>query len=64
MARHRKVRHHYTRDSYLRLGESGKKRRADKRRHAKRPGKRRSKSGKLYYETRPNRSDVNRRIKL
>lgn len=30
----------------------------DKRRHALAPGKRRSKSGHIYYERRKNRSDV------
>jgi len=31
---------------------------ADQRRHARRPGKRRSKGGSIYYERRKNRSDV------
>lgn len=30
----------------------------DKKRRAMRPGKRRSKRGKIYYETRRNRSDL------
>jgi len=38
--------------------------RRDKKRVAKHPGKRVSKSGKVYYERRVNRSDRNRRIRL
>jgi hypothetical protein len=37
---------------------------ADKKRKAKYPGKRKSKSGRKYTEDRPNRSDVNKKIKL
>lgn len=37
---------------------------ADKKLLARFPGKRRSKSGKTYYESRRNRSDVNRKKKL
>ncbi len=36
----------------------------DKKYKAKHPGKRKSNSGKTYYEYRKNRSDVDRRIKL
>jgi hypothetical protein len=37
---------------------------ADKRLKAKKPGKRTSESGEVYYESRPNRSDLNRRDRL
>jgi hypothetical protein len=37
---------------------------ADKKRKAKAPGKRKSKSGKKYSEDRPNRSDINKKMKL
>jgi len=36
----------------------------DKQRLAKKPGKRKSKNGKTYYESRPNRSDKNKRKRL
>ena len=38
--------------------------REDKKRVAKRVGKRRSASGNIYYERRENRSDVDRRRRL
>jgi len=37
---------------------------ADKRLKAKKPGKRTSESGEVYYESRENRSDVNRTLRL
>ncbi len=43
-------------------GKSDYKR--DKKRTAKKPGKRKSKSGKVYYEYRRNRSDRDRRKRL
>jgi hypothetical protein len=46
-------------------GQTGKsKTAADKKRTALKPGKRKSRSGKIYYETRKNRSDVNPRVRL
>lgn len=36
----------------------------DKKLKAKHPGKRKSASGNTYHESRPNRSDVNRRKKI
>ena len=39
-------------------------RKLDKKYKAKHPGKRKSKTGKIYYEYRKNRCDINRRIKL
>ena len=43
-------------NKYKQHGKSNLK--ADKRRKAKAPGKRKSASGKVYVETRKNRSDV------
>jgi hypothetical protein len=37
---------------------------ADQRLKAKKPGRREAESGQVYYESRPNRSDVNRRLRL
>jgi len=37
---------------------------ADQRLKAKKPGRRVAESGEVYYESRPNRSDVNRRLRL
>lgn len=45
-----------TKSSTRQTGHSNKKR--DQKRHAKAPGKRKSKSGRTYYERRKNRSDV------
>jgi hypothetical protein len=42
-------------------GRSAASIKADKKRKAKAPGKRKSKSGKKYFEDRPNRSDINRK---
>ena len=36
----------------------------DKKRKAKHPGKRTSASGNVYFESRVNRSDINRTVKL
>ncbi len=44
------------------IGTSNRK--VDGRLLAKFPGKRRSKSGKTYYESRRNRSDVNRKTRI
>jgi myosin heavy subunit len=37
---------------------------ADQRLKAKKPGRREAESGQVYYESRPNRSDVNRKLRL
>lgn len=47
-------------DSYARGGRTKAAIAADKRIKAKHPGRRLSKSGNVYYENRPNRSDENR----
>lgn len=39
-------------------GRTKKAIKADLKRKAKHPGKRKSKSGNFYYESRPNRSDI------
>jgi hypothetical protein len=45
-------------------GRSSRSIKADKKRTAKAPGKRKSKSGKKYTENRANRSDINKKMKL
>ena len=47
---------------YRQTGKTNTRR--DKLLRAKKPGKRRSKSGNVYYESRKNRSDVNPLFKL
>ena len=37
---------------------------SDKTKSAKSPGKRKAKSGSVYYEDRANRSDIDKKIKL
>lgn len=45
-------------------GRSVKSIKADKKRKAKAPGKRKAKSGKKYFEDRPNRSDLNKKTRI
>ena len=62
-----------TRSKYPKLEDGGMMRKggrtkaaliADQRLKAKKPGRREAESGQVYYESRPNRSDVNRRLRL
>lgn len=46
------------------VGRSKASIKSDKKRSAKSPGKRKSKSGENYYENRPNRSDIDKKIKI
>ena len=59
MAKYRKVRvAAHTR--LVAIGVKGSSWSKDKKRHAKKPGKRRSRKGKVYYESRRNRADINK----
>ena len=61
-AKRRVIRHKTKKKKISQIGKSNVA--YDKRLRAKKPGKRISASGKVYYERRANRSDVNPRKRL